>query len=397
MKNKRPLIIVGVALLAVVGFLLLFPRNSEDLNAQQNASPSVDANLTDGPVDINESGITTPPEPQPAIDFKKLAPGEKPPQFVVVSFDGGVENKTGIMQDYLDLAERTGSRFSFYISGVYLLPDNKMKMEYDPPGKPRGTSAIGFGDPAIMGTRIDVLSDAYRKGHEIGTHYNGHFCGPGGVSSWDKSDWTSEINQFNNIIDNWRAFNPQAQDAGPLPFNSSVVKGGRTPCLEGKRGDMYSAFKKAGYLYDTSNSGTLRWPQKTKNDLWDIPLQAILVPGLGSQGVLSMDYNFLVNQNDGNQQASQAKCDEIENQTIGAYRKALKDVKNGNRAPLILGNHMNNWVCNAYTKALTQFVDETHKEDPSVRFISTLDLVTWLQEQDPAVVKKLMAEPTQAQ
>ncbi len=47
--------------------------------------------------------------------------------------------------------------------------------------------------------------------------------------------------------------------------------------------------------------------------------------------------------------------------------------------------------------ALTEFVEETHKEMPDVRFISTLDLVTWLQEQNPEVVKELMARPTQAQ
>lgn len=367
-------------------------------SADSQATQATDAATDSGSnVSINESGVTTPPEPQPGIDFTKLQKGEKPPQFVVLSFDGGVETKSGIMKHYMDLAARNDGRFSFFISGVYLLPDNKMKMNYKPPRKPQGTSDISFGDPSLIGVRINALADAYRAGNEIGTHFNGHFCGPSGVQSWDKDDWTSEINQFNNILNNWRAFNPQAADAGPLPFDATVVKGGRTPCLEGQRSAMYAAFKDAGYLYDTSNSGTLRWPQKTKNGLWDIPLQAIKIPGLSYNGVLSMDYNFLANQNNGNTKAPQAKCDQIEQQSLAAYKKALKDVYNGNRAPLILGNHMNDWVCNAYTKALTQFVDETHKEYPDVRFISNLDLVTWLQEQDPEVVKELMARPTQAQ
>ncbi|MFZ1362772.1 MAG: hypothetical protein WAS05_07555 [Candidatus Nanopelagicales bacterium] len=393
--NKRVVIAIVAVLVLIAGLFAFIPRGSDEPVAQPT-NPDA-SNSAGSQVDINETGITTPPEPQPAIDFSKIQKGEKPPQFVVVSFDGGVENKTGIMQHYLDLAQRTDSRFSFFLSGVYLLPDNKMRLKYDPPNHPRGSSAIGFGDPEIMETRINTLAEAYRAGHEVGTHYNGHFCGSNGVQAWNKADWTSEINQFNDILNNWRAYNPQAASAGPLPFNATVVKGGRTPCLEGQRSAMYSAFKDAGYLYDTSNSGTLKWPQKTKNGLWDIPLQAIVIPGLGNQGVLSMDYNFLVNQNNGNQQGSQEKCNQVREQSLAAYKKALKDVYSGNRAPLILGNHMNNWMCNAYTEALTEFVEETHKEKPDVRFISTLDLVTWLQEQDPEVVKELMARPTQAQ
>lgn len=392
--NKR----VAVALLAVfalvAGLFAFMPRGSEEPVAQPSNPQTTPSESS---ANANETGITTPPEPQPAIDFSKIAKGQKPPQFVVVSFDGGVETKSGIMQHYLDLAERTNSRFSFFVSGVYMLPDNKMRLKYDPPGHPVGSSAIGFADPEIMETRINVLADAYRAGHEIGTHYNGHFCGNGGVSAWNRAGWNSEIKQFNDFLDNWRKYNPQAASAGPLPFDSSVVKGGRTPCLEGQRSAMYAAFKDNGYLYDTSNSGSLKWPQKTKNGLWDIPLQAIVVPGLGGNGVLSMDYNFLVNQNNGATEAPQAKCDQIEQQSYAAYKKALKDVYNGNRAPLILGNHMNNWVCGAYTNALTKFVDETHEEMPDVRFISTLDLVTWLQEQDPAVVKELMARKIQTQ
>lgn len=394
--SRRPLIALVVAAVVIVGVVALLLPGNDAPTASAPIEGTAQLLNPDAPAEADESGVTTPPEPQPEFQIQKLAPGEKPPQFVVVSFDGGVESKSGLMQRYLDTAKKVDGRFSFYISGVYLLPDNKMKKNYSPPGKPRGTSDIGFADPGLVGLRIDTLSEAWNDGHEIGTHYLGHFCGAGGVGSWTTAQWSSEIEQFNTIMDDWRTFNPQAVEAGPLPFNSSVVKGGRTPCLEGKRPEMYKAFKKAGYTYDTSNPGTLRWPQQLKNKLWDIPLQSIKLEGT-KYGTLSMDYNFLVNQNNGKQTASKEKCQQIEDQTFTAYEDALRAVRDGNRAPLILGNHMNDWVCGAYTQALTRFIIDTNEKNSDVQFISTLDLVNFMDAQDPAVRDELQARPTQAQ
>ncbi len=396
MKSQRIIMLV-VAAVAVVGLVaFILPSRVNQTTAKSPAEDSAKLITGEGLKVANTSGVTTPPAPQPEFEIKKLAPGEQAPQFVVVSFDGGVENKSGIMAHYLDLAKKANARFSFYVSGAYLLPDNKEKLNYAPPRKPKGTSDIGFGDPGIMETRINKLSEAWNDGHEIGNHFNGHFCGPGGGSSWNTADWTSEINQFNTFIDDWRTFNPQAASAGPLPFNSSVVKGGRTPCLEGKRPAMYKAFKEAGYLYDTSNTGTLAWPKRMTDGMWDIPLPAVKVQG-SKYLTLAMDYNFLVNQNGGKQSAPQAKCDEFESVTYRTYESALKAVKNGNRAPLILGNHMNDWVCGAYTKALTRFVEDTSEKQSDVQFISTLDLVHWMDAQDPAVLESLqkLAAPKQ--
>jgi len=394
--SRRPLIALLVVAVAIVGVVALLLPSGDTPTASAPVEGTAKLVNPDAPPEADESGVTTPPDPQPELEIKKLAPGERPPQFVVVSFDGGVESKSGLMQKYLDVGQEVDGRFSFYISGVYLLPDNEMKKNYSPPGKPRGTSDIGFADPGLVGLRIDKLSDAWNAGHEIGTHYLGHFCGPSGVAKWNTAQWSSEIEQFNTILDDWRTFNPQAAEAGPLPFNSSVVRGGRTPCLEGNRSAMYKAFKKADYLYDTSNSGTLRWPQQMNNRLWDIPLQTIKVIG-GNYSTLSMDYNFLVNQNDGKQTASPEKCQQIEKQTYASYEAALRSVHEGNRAPLILGNHMNDWVCGAYTKALTRFIVDAQKEFPDTQFISTLDLVNFMEAQDPAIRDELQALPAQVQ
>ncbi|MEI8080885.1 MAG: hypothetical protein WCI74_03475 [Actinomycetes bacterium] len=398
--NKRPLWALLVVAVAVIVLLILVIPDGSPTSApnppETGGTPTTSGSASPTQRPTDSSGVTVPATEQPSIDLPNLEAGVNPPQFVVVSFDGGAEMKTGIMKHYLDLAKDTDSRFSFFVSGVYLLPDNAMRLNYNPPNKPRGTSAIGFADPDMVGVRIERLSQAWDMGMEIGTHYNGHFCGPGGVGTWRTADWTSEIKQWNNFLDNWRTYNPQAADKGPLPFSSAVVKGGRTPCLEGQQAAMFPAFKDAGYLYDTSGVGTLKWPTKNKYGLWDIPLQAIKISGASTQ-VLSMDYNFLANLNGAKTTAPADKCKQIEDATYKAYTDALNAVNGGNRAPLILGNHMNDWVCGAFTNALTKFVRDAHNDHPDVKFISTLDLVHWMDAQDPALLKAWQAKATQVE
>lgn len=159
---------------------------------------------------------------------------------------------------------------------------------------------------------------------------------------------------------------------------------------------MYPAFKSAGYEYDASATGTLKWPSKNKWGLWNIPLQAIRVPGLPT-GILSMDYNFLANLNGAKTTAPPDKCKQIEDASYTAYTNALNAVNGGNRAPLILGNHMNDWVCGAFTNALTRFIRDTHDQHPDVKFISMLDLVHWMDAQDPALLKTWQAKSTQVE
>ena len=407
--NRRPLWALlaraVVSVVAVVALMIVIPgatkmaefnaelptANSEALAKRVPSATAPTASVAP----TSNLSVTTPAEEQPGVDLPNLTAGSTPPQFVIVSFDGAAENKAGIFKHWLDVAKKVDGRFSFYLSGVYILPDNRMKLNYAPPKHPRGTSAIGFADPGLVGLRIKRLSEAYRMGSEIGTHYNGHFCGLSGVGQWTTADWTSEISQFNTLLDDWRAFNPQAASAGPLPFNSSVIRGGRTPCLEGRQSQMYPAFKAAGHEYDTSGGGELKWPQLDKYGLWEIPLQAIKVPGIISGRVLSMDYNFLANQNGQRLTASPERCKTIADQSYRAYANALSAVRNGNRAPLILGNHMNSWVCGAYTNGLTRFIEDTHAMDSGVRFISSLDLVRWMKAQEPALLAPWLARPVQ--
>ncbi len=353
----------------------------------------------------NNGSVSDTNGPQPEYAVTKLeaggpaAPGKpasglKPPQFVVVSFDGAC--KTELFKHYLDVAQRNNARFTFFLSGLCIVPDAK-RFDYKPPLKPAGTSAIGFGEVTNIPDRIRDLTAAYEAGHEIGTHALGHFCGKGGVDDWNSAQWKSELTQFNGFVDNWRDNLPPALAKGlpVLPFNSSVVQGIRTPCLEGSRSQMLPVFRDFGYSYNASDGGELAWPITDKYGLWEFPLQTIKVVGYDRSN-LSMDYNFLCAQNDCVNTATTDVSDRIETSTKESFDAALKAVCRGNRAPFFVGNHFNNWVNGAYKNALTQFVDGAKDVCPDVQFISNADLVKWLNAQSPAVLESLQARGTQS-
>jgi hypothetical protein len=62
---------------------------------------------------------------------------------------------------------------------------------------------------------------------------------------------------------------------------------------------------------------------------------------------------------------------------------------------LFVGNHFNDWVCGAYTDAVTRFVEDAHAKYPDVRFVTNVDLEAWLEAQDRRVLKDLQAQPVQ--
>src|SRR5438477_12961636 len=108
---------------------------------------------------------------------KEKAAPLRPPQFVVVSFDGS--GGKSMWTYWRAVARRAHAHFTFFVSGAYLV-DWAHRMRYQPPGHEPGTSAIGFalpsGDLTVAGTLRGIVA-GYRDGDEIGTHFVGHFCG----------------------------------------------------------------------------------------------------------------------------------------------------------------------------------------------------------------------------
>ncbi|MEU3218948.1 hypothetical protein [Streptomyces sp. NPDC006971] len=74
---------------------------------------------------------------------------------------------------------------------MYMLPEGKRELS-DPPKQDIGSSDIGFNDTDGIRTTFAQLRGAWEEGNEIGTHFNGHFCGAeGDVGTWTVKQWKS--------------------------------------------------------------------------------------------------------------------------------------------------------------------------------------------------------------
>ncbi|GAA2921404.1 hypothetical protein [Streptomyces enissocaesilis] len=315
---------------------------------------------------------------------ERLKPGRKPPQFVVFSWDGAGEDSQRLFSHFREVGKKYDATMTYFLSGVYLLPEDKRHF-YDPPQHSPGRSDIGFNDVAGISDTVDQLRGAWLDGNEIGTHFNGHFCGKdGGVGTWSEEEWKSEIAQAKAFVKRWKT-NSGLKEAKPLPFDyDKELIGARTPCLEGQK-NMMRAGKELGFRYDSSGVGKQVWPKKTLG-LWDIPLQLVPVPGRAFE-TLSMDYNFMVNQS-GTVKGDPSQHEFWGNQMRDGLLDAFDRSYNGNRAPLIIGNHFESWNGGTYMRAVEETI-KTVCVQRDVRCVSFRQLVDWLDAQDPKVLAKM--------
>lgn len=335
-------------------------------------------------------GSTADTGPQPHQPTpRRMRPGETPPQFVVFSWDGAGVAKGNLFRRFRELANQHNAAMTFFLSGLYLLPESKKKL-YHPPHRPPGSSAIEFLSDEHIHATIKELSQAWRDGHEIGTHFNGHFCGPTGVSSWSPEDWDSEIDQAVRFVQTWKT-NTGFTDLPPLPFDyRKELVGGRTPCLEGQHNLLPTA-RERGWRYDASApGGKQRWPGE-RQGLWNLPLQAIPFKG-HSFDVLSMDYNFMANQSDGDPKGNRAHRDSWRRQTRDSYVAGFRRAQNSNRAPFFIGNHLEHWNGGIYMDAVEDALVKIASEG-DVRMVSFRQFTEWLDAQDPAVLRRLRTLP----
>ncbi|MEV7180153.1 hypothetical protein [Kitasatospora sp. NPDC093679] len=342
------------------------------------------------PASLIGDGSTSDSGPQPhQPEAVPLELGERPPQFVVFSWDGAGELDNGLFSRFRQLAKDHDAKMTFFLSGIYTLPESKRDL-YRPPQHPVGASDIGYLSDEHIRETIRQVGDAWLEGHEIGTHFNGHFCGPTGGGRWSPEDWDSEIQQAMDFVMNWRT-NTGLTDLPPLPFDyRKELIGGRTPCLEGQRGLLPTAAKR-GWKYDSSGPGGLQvWPQKFQGGaLWDMPLQSIPFPGHSFQ-VLSMDYNIMYNQSGNSTKGDTARYGAWQTQARDSYLAGFERAYNTNRAPMIIGNHFEQWNGGIYMNAVEEALKGIAGR-PEVRLVSFRQLVEWLEVQDPAVLRKLQS------
>ncbi|WP_285752733.1 polysaccharide deacetylase [Lentzea sp. NBRC 105346] len=368
----------GVAL-SLTLILLMFVGGEPEQTTQESSplpmAPRLPSPKNTGPTPTVPAGSGNQPW------MRKLAPGEKPPQFVLFSFDGAASKEH--WDRVLPLTKRKGAHVTGLLSGVYLVADQDAN-DYTGPGHQRGYSSIGFGGSRQdVANRIKYLNDVIADGHEIGTHYNGHYCtgDEPSVGRWQTADWNAELDSFRRILDKARA-------AG-LNLPPDAVRGGRTPCLEGDWKQAFPAMLGHGLAYDTSHvSLGVQWPSVV-DGMWEFPMPEVRVPALGKQ-VVMMDFNLWYALNGAKD--DNARTAEFTQIVVDTYRSVYTAALNGNRAPIVIGNHFNEWAGGAFSTAVEQYMDEVCGKPETVCATYT-EVIQWMQLQDPAVLEQFRRMP----
>lgn len=373
--------VVGAGLAAGGGALLTGCTTESTPTGSGSSSSSSTSRRSERRIGDGSTADTGPQPHQPKP--RRLKPGEVPPQFVVISWDGAGEASDQLFSHWRRVAKMHEVPMTFFLTGIYLLPGRERR-RYRPPQKPVGASDLGWLPERYVHATIRQTRKAWLEGHEIGTHFNGHFCGPKGVERWSVEDWLSEIEQAEEFVSTWRT-TTGLTDEPPLPFDvRKEVVGGRTPCLEGVA-NVRKAAAQLDWRYDSSGTRPATWPTKVEG-LWDLSMQQVPFPGEDFE-VTAMDYNFMANQSEVTD-GPESMHDTWRTQTRDAYLAGFRRSLDGNRSPLVIGNHFEQWNGGIYMDAVEQAI-ETMAEEPATRFVTMRQLCDWLDAQDEEVISRL--------
>lgn len=337
------------------------------------ASTGPAADGPDGPVAV---------DPMAKVPAAGVFEGKRPPQFVLVSFDGAADPV--LMQQWREAAAAAPARLTFFLSAVYLLGKASRTL-YQGPGHPAGASAIGFSptpagqdDTTYIANVVRSLQSAAAAGNEIGNHYGGHWCGDGGVNTWTKSDWAAELDAVERLVLKVDANNTLDPGVGP-PYDPLNVAGSRTPCLEGDLAQLYPVLRARGYRYDASTTkGLFDWPRK-KSGLWTFGFAGITIDGL-DRPTLTVDFSisngFKGDAAKGTLTTEQTN--QIYKAVTGAYLKTFDSLYYGNRTPFEISNHFNHADGDAYNKAVADVMKAVCGK-PEVVCTTYSEVATWLE------------------
>jgi hypothetical protein len=306
-----------------------------------------------------------------------LYDGGRPPQFVLVSFDGAADQK--ILDRWTKAGDSWQARFTYFLSMVYLLSADH-KDRYQGPRHGPGESGIGFApngsEPASswISTIVGGLQDVQKKGFEVGMHFGGHWCGPSGINSWNQTDWTAELDAVNAIAANadaWGGLSPARGNVFLTP-----PTGARTPCLEGRAAEFSPPLKANGYRYDASHTRNLNeWPV-FRNDLWNYGFPSVPIRGF-PRDIITVDYSINANLVPGGGELSASRATQISKDVYDGYTYGFEQVYYGNRAPYEISNHFTNLGRGAYNDALEKFVSAVCRK-PEVHCVTYRELTDWL-------------------
>lgn len=275
-------------------------------------------------------------------------------QFIAISFDGSRSNalwaETLAFADALR-ASGTPISFTYFISGVYLIPHEQKNLYHLSWLTPR-ESAIPYGDSqSETDKRISYINQAYADGHAIGSHLNGHFDG----SAWTEAQWCEELQTFDDILYDHMSEPLHRSVAFAVPRADLI--GIRTPSLS-HNDALFTCLAQHGYQYDASLIGKIgAEPSLLPSQILEFPLVSI---PFRKGSVLSMDYNmyFLQTKAVDVIKKGTPEWDHAKAEVYDAYMKYFEREYNGARAPMNIGNHFSAWNGGVYLSALEDFAHE---------------------------------------
>jgi len=306
----------------------------------------------------------------------------RPPQFVVMAFDGGINvQRWQELADFSAAMQRDGKpvHFTIFVSGIAFVEDANRNV-YQGPGQWRGHSGIGFGGKAEdMHKRIGLINAMYANGHDIASHANGHFDG----TRWTAAQWEQEFAAYRAMFEN--ASPMYSRDAADkLAFPYAKIIGFRAPFLA-KGPGLYEALQRLGYRYDTSGIALAdQWPHKS-DGVWHFDLVQLKV---GGRRALSMDYNFFVAQSGAHNDPRHA--DVYRAQMLASYLDYFRTNYTGNRAPLNIGHHFEPLQSGAYNEALKDFARQVCGL-PEVKCVTYAELADFMDAQTPETIAAYQA------
>lgn len=380
---RAALVGVAVAVLVVglVGSLRSEPDQLPLTNERAGSVWAADPTSTTGDPSASADDLERP-------WMRRFTTGERPPQFVIFSFDGG--GYADRWRLFLDTAKASQATFTVFMTGTYFLPEAS-RTDYTAPGNEPGVADVAFSkSDEQLATLLTNLNRAVNEGHELGSHAVGHLCK--GTSNevgatWTATQWGKELDQFTSFFQRAKDRAPELIGE-PLLADPNTVEGFRAPCLEYNREALMPALVDRGYRYDSSAIATgVEWP--THDDgLWEFPISTVYFNG---DRTLTLDYNLWLRFNGGKDRPEVAPA--MRARTTEVYDTVLASVLAGNRAPLVIANHFNNWSGNAFNPATADFMADACLR-PDVQCVPFTVVVDWLELQTPDYLNNMRAEPT---
>lgn len=123
------------------------------------------------------------------------------------------------------------------------------------------------------------------------------------------------------------------------------------------------------------------WPRKIRG-IWEFPIPYVYSPPLKARQT-ALDYNFWYTYNGAQDRPKDArKIRRIVRQT---YEYMYQRAFDGNRAPLVIANHFNDWNNNAFNPATWDFMRKVCG-NPETICATYQDVIAWMELQDPEVI-----------